>query len=136
MTTEAIGSGSVRLAGEPTPRAALLWLIGGCALFGVIKALWHGPWGALLVLVADIVLNFLIFLWYCRDGNLHQFQRNIWWNMAVIVFALPTLCFYLWRTRPRGQRLRAMLGSLACVPLLICAMGLGAIAGLIVSKII
>ena len=136
MQVDALGSDSVRLAGGPTPRAALLWLVAGCALFGVIKTAWPGPWGMLAALVADVVLNFLVFLWYCRDGNLRQFKRNIWWNMAVILFGLPTLLFYLWRTRARGQRLRAMLRSLACVPLLIAAMGLGLIAGLVLSKII
>jgi hypothetical protein len=136
MQAGAISSDSVRLAAEPTPRAALLWLFLATALTGAGLVLARGTAALLLPLADNLALGFLPFLWYCRDSNRRNFQRTIWWNMGMVAMLVPTLFFYLWRSRPRGRRLRSILRALACIPLLMLAGGVGMLAAHLLSKVL
>ena len=133
---DAAFSDSVRLADEPAPRAALLWLFLAMALTGAGLVLARGTAALLLPLVDNLALGFLPFLWYCRDSNRRNFRRTIWWNMGMVALLVPTIFIYLWRTRPRGQRTRALLRSLACIPLLMLAGGVGMLAAHLLSKVL
>ena len=114
---------------QGSPRNAFYWLTLACLLAGattVIPAMNEGP---LVFFSATISLasSYLLFLWYCRDGNLRNFRRTIWWNIGMVTtswwLAIP---LYLWRTRARGQRLRAIGRAILCGMLLLLASGIGA----------
>jgi hypothetical protein len=120
MSAEAQLTG-LPLAGEPTPRAALLWLMAAAALTGAAMAASHGAPGPLMSLAGNLMLGFLPFLWYCRDGNQRGFRRTIWWNVAMVTFLFPAVFVYLWRTRAPGERGRAMLAALGCCLLTLLA---------------
>ena len=113
------------LADAPSPRAALLWLMGAAAVTGAAMALSHGAPGALLSIAGNLALGFLPFLWYCRDGNERGFRRTFWWNVAMVTFLFPAVFIYLWRTRARGERGRAMLAALGCLLLTLVAAAIG-----------
>jgi hypothetical protein len=57
----------------------------------------------------DLAFSFLCFVWYCRDGDARSYSRSRWLNFGMIVITIFTVPYYLWRSRPRGQRLRAIL---------------------------
>lgn len=57
----------------------------------------------------DLISSFLCFVWYCRDGDARSFIRSRWLNIGMIIFSLVAVPYYLWRSRPQGQRGRAIL---------------------------
>lgn len=57
----------------------------------------------------DLASSFLCFAWYCRDGDARSYIRSRWLNIGIIILTVLTVPYYLWRSRPRGQRLRAIL---------------------------
>ncbi len=120
------------LADEASPRAALLWLMGAAAVTGAAIAFSHGAPDPLLNIAGNLALGFLPFLWYCRDGNRRGFRRTFWWNVAMVTFLFPAVFIYLWRTRARGERGRAMLAALGCCLLTGVAAAIGiAVAALL-----
>ena len=124
----------LELAGQPTPRAALLWMMGAAAVTGAGMLLLHGLPAFAFTIGADLVLGFLPFLWYCRDSDARGFRRSRWWNIGMACFMIPTVFFYLRRTRPPGQRGRAWLAALACCLLTMLAALIGiAVAALLVQ---
>ena len=57
----------------------------------------------------DLVFSFLCFVWYCRDGDARSYIRSRWLNVGMITVTMLTVPYYLWRSRPRGQRGRAIM---------------------------
>ena len=114
---------------QASPRNAFYWLVLASLFAGatmVLPSINAGPlaWFPVLISMAS---SYLLFLWYCRDGNLRHFRRTIWWNIGMVStgwwVAFP---LYLWRTRARGQRLRAIGKAILCGMLLLLATGIGA----------
>jgi hypothetical protein len=114
-----------------SPRAALWWLFGAALFAGVAPALPAGAWSVLHAILSNLALGFLPFLWYCRDSDACQFHRTLWWNMGMVALLFPTLPLYLWRTRARGRRLKAIGKAGACALVLLVAAGLGALLALL-----
>lgn len=110
-----------------SPRNALHWLIGIGVLVGATAAFPPGHTIAMLgTLVQAAAWSFLLFLWYCRDGNLRNFHRTIWWNIGMLTLSWLVIPLYLWRTRARGQRMRAIGSAILCGALVLVATGVGA----------
>lgn len=121
---------------DDSPRVALWWLFGATVFTGAGLAMPAGAWSALHLVISNLALGFLPFLWYCRDSDLHHFPRTIWWNMGMVALLFPVLFIYLWRSRGKGRRLRAVGSALACVPALLLASALGtALAWLLTAAV-
>ena len=124
---------------QASPRNAWHWMLGAALLIGAASAVsgQHLAALGLCTLISNLAANFLLFLWYCRDGNLRGFGRSIWWNIGMVTFA-SVLVFplYLWRTRASGSRLRAVGLAILCALLLMLVMLGGAALGILAAAII
>ena len=56
-----------------------------------------------------VVFSFTSFLWYCRDSDARDFVRSRWLSVAMVSLSFLAIPYYLLRSRPSGQRGRAML---------------------------
>lgn len=108
------------------PRQALWWLLAAAVLAGAGLPAPPGLFKVLHAALADLALGFLPFLWYCRDSDVQRFRRTPWWNMGMAALLFPTLLLYLWRSRPRGRRLRALGGAAGWTLLVMLAAAIGA----------
>jgi hypothetical protein len=98
---------------SPRPtRPALLALLFMAVLVGATNgfaASRHAAQPLLWTHSLDLAFSFLCFVWYCRDGDARSYIRSRWLNIGMITVTMLTVPYYLWRSRPRGQRLRAIL---------------------------
>ncbi|QBE65061.1 hypothetical protein [Pseudoduganella lutea] len=97
---------------------ALQGLVNGILISRDIpQPLWWSVGSALFNSVA-------IFYWYRADSDHQGFKRTFLMNVAVVVFSMFAIPFYIIRSNARGRRLRAlgrMLGyyGFACVAWLV-----------------
>ena len=102
---------TIDFAGRPTKPAlfALLFvavLVGATNGFGASR---HAVQPLLWTHGLDLAFSFLCFVWYCRDGDARSYIRSRWLNVAMVTVTMLTIPYYLWRSRPQGQRRRAIL---------------------------
>lgn len=74
-----------------------------------------------------LVFSFLTFLWYRRDSDQHSYRRSRWLNVGIIALSPVVLPYYLLRSRPHGQKLRALLRCVGFVVLMVLASAAGMI---------
>lgn len=123
------------LADQSSASTALLWLMAAAAVSGAGMAVLRGLPAFAFTVVLDLVLGFLPFLWYCRDSDARGFRRSRRWNVGMACFIIPTVFFYLWRTRAPGRRGVAMLAALGCGLLSLLAAGFSmAVAALLMGS--
>jgi hypothetical protein len=121
---------------ERPPRQALFALLFIATLAGAMNGFAssrHAAEPLVWTTTADLVSSFLCFVWYCRDGDARSFIRSRWLSVAMVAFTVPTIPYYLWRSRPRGQRLRAILRYIAFAVLLAIATGVGFVLGVVLT---
>jgi phosphatidylglycerophosphate synthase len=80
-------------------------------------------WSAPLTLC----VSFLSFLWYRIDSDERNYTRSRWLNIAMIVLAIVAMPYYLLRSRPKGQRMRALLKCLGFAVLMVVSTAVGAV---------
>jgi hypothetical protein len=93
---------------RPALFALLFIAVLGGAMAGFAASRHLAPplaWGNTL----DLLFGFLCFVWYCRDGDARSFNRSRWLSVAMVSVTLLAIPYYLWRSRPRGQRRRAIM---------------------------
>ena len=81
----------------------------------------------------SLASSFLCFVWYCRDGDARAFIRSRWLNVAMVAFTVLTIPFYLWRSRPRGQRARAIVRYVGFAVLLGIVTAAGFVLGVVLT---
>jgi hypothetical protein len=74
-----------------------------------------------------LVFSFLTFLWYRRDSDQCNYRRSRWLNVGIIALSPVVLPYYLLRSRPHGQKLRALLRCVGFVVLMVLASAVGMI---------
>ena len=74
----------------------------------------------------------MIFAWYLADTQQRGYTRTALLNIAIILVSVVAVPYYLLRSRPRGQRLKAITRMLGVFVLLLLAMLAG---GLVVSLV-
>lgn len=84
---------------------------------------------ALLVGVFEIAMGFLLFSWYYTDSNARAYPRSRWLSIAVVALAWLAIPYYLVRSRPAGQKGRALLRCLGFVVLSLCVAAVAAVLG-------
>lgn len=100
----------IDFAGRPT-RPALFALLFVAVLVGAtngLSAYRHAAQPLLWTHGLDFVSSFLCFVWYCRDGDARSFIRSRWLNVGMVSCTVLAIPYYLWRSRPQGQRGRAI----------------------------
>jgi hypothetical protein len=72
-----------------------------------------------------LCFSFLTFVWYRRDSDEHAYRRSRWLNIGIILLTPLTVPYYLLRSRPRGQKLRALLKCAGFAVLVVLAAAAG-----------
>ena len=60
--------------------------------------------------VSIISVSALIFGWVHLDAKERQYPKSKWLNVGVLAFSIIFVPIYLFRSRPKGQKLRAIVG--------------------------
>ena len=60
--------------------------------------------------VSIISVSMLIFGWVHLDAKERQYPKSKWLNLGVLAFSIIFVPIYLFRSRPKGQKLRALAG--------------------------
>jgi hypothetical protein len=69
----------------------------------------------------------LIFAWYVADSNALPYRRPRWMGVLMVFCALVAVPLYLFRSRPKGMRWKALLRLLGYVVLCFAATAAGAL---------
>jgi uncharacterized membrane protein YoaK (UPF0700 family) len=78
--------------------------------------------------VASAVLfSFLNFWWYRLDSDVRLYRRSSMLNVGIIAFGIVAIPYYLARSRPAGQKARALLRLAGFGLLLIAGAVIGAL---------
>ena len=96
-----------------TPRQALYALYAIVIWMGA-EAAWPHARDSLPMVMWDYWFSFLFsfigFVWYCRDRDARGYPHSRWLNVCMAGLGPLAVLYYLLRSRPRGQRARALLG--------------------------
>ena len=60
--------------------------------------------------VSIIGVSALIFGWVHLDAKERQYSKSKWLNVGVLAFSIVFVPIYLFRSRPKGRKLRAFAG--------------------------
>jgi hypothetical protein len=88
------------------------------------------PSPAWWTVLSAFLMSFLPYYWYRLDSEGRRFHRSRWMNTGVVAVTIVGLPVYLLRSRPRGQRARALL---RCVGFTVL-MGLATVLGTFVHS--
>ena len=72
-----------------------------------------------------VVSTVLVYRWYYLDAAARAYRRTALLGGAVIMLPLLALPYYLFRSRPSGKRMRALLGYFGLLVLAIVTIVLG-----------
>jgi amino acid transporter len=59
--------------------------------------------------LSTLMFSFLSFCWYRLDSEARQYRRTRWLSIGVVMLAIVAVPYYLVRSRPAGQKGRALL---------------------------
>ena len=60
--------------------------------------------------VSIIVVSVLIFAWVHPDASERHYSKSKWLNLGILAFSIIFVPVYLFRSRPKGHKLRALAG--------------------------
>jgi peptidoglycan/LPS O-acetylase OafA/YrhL len=72
-----------------------------------------------------LCFSFLTFLWYRHDSDRVGYARSRWLNIAIILASPVSVPYYLLRSRPAGQKLRALLKCAGFALLMVLCAAIG-----------
>ena len=76
-------------------------------------------------MVVELSFSFLAFYWYRLDSDARQYRRSLLLNAAVIGLGTVAVPYYLLRSRPWGQKGRAVLRAVGFMLLLSATLAAG-----------
>jgi phosphatidylglycerophosphate synthase len=79
------------------------------------------------VLLSAFLTSFLPYYWYRLDSEGRCLRPSRWMNTGVVTMTVIGMPVYLLRSRPRGQRARALLRCVGFMVLILLAAMLGAV---------
>jgi hypothetical protein len=111
-----------------TPKRILIALLLLMVLDGLLDATYDAggqetPIGWSLALALSF--SFLCFAWYRHDSDARHYARSRWLNTGMVVLTVLAMPYYLLRSRPRGQKLRAILKCAGFALLMVLATAIG-----------
>jgi hypothetical protein len=108
----------------------LALLVAVTAVYGVVDAhqmalhIEYSGWEVL----ATLMFSFLCFCWYRVDSEERMYRRTALLNVGIVMLAILAVPYYLVRSRPAGQKGRALLRLAGFCALLVVAAGIGGVA--------
>ena len=108
----------------------LALLVAVTAVYGVVAAhqmalhIEYSGWEVL----STLMFSFLCFYWYRLDSEARMYRRTALLNVGIVMFAILAVPYYLVRSRPAGQKGRALLRLAGFCALLVVAAGVGGVA--------
>jgi hypothetical protein len=108
----------------------LALLVAVTAVYGVVDArqmaqhIEYSGWEVL----STVLFSFLCFYWYRLDSEARMYRRTALLNVGIVMFAVLAVPYYLVRSRPAGQKGRALLRLAGFCVLLVVAAGVGGVA--------
>lgn len=108
----------------------LICLLVFTALIGGVRAYLDAqriPEPIVWVVISTLLSSVCVFAWYYYDSTALNYARSFWLNISMVFIALLAVPYYLLRSRPKGQKGRALLRFLGFSTLLILASAIGAI---------
>lgn len=111
-----------------TPKRILIALLLLMLLDGLLDATYDAggqetPIGWSLALALSF--SFLCFAWYRQDSDARHYARSRWLNTGMVVLTVLAMPYYLLRSRPPGQKLRAILKCAGFALLMVLATATG-----------
>ena len=94
---------------------ALSTLIGASLVFGVVDAALRLQSSSALTLIGSLAMLLIGFRWLQLDAAQLDIRRPMWLNVGIVMAAAVFVPYYLYKTRPAGQRLPAIAGFFAVV---------------------
>jgi hypothetical protein len=110
----------------------LLWMaiLGGMSAYFEAHGIREPQWS---VVGTTMAFSALVFWWYWTDSTSRLYRRSALLNVAVVGVGFIAIPYYLLRSRPRGQRTKAIVGMLGFFVLLVLALFVGALPVALVS---
>jgi hypothetical protein len=78
--------------------------------------------------LSTLLFSFLCFCWYRIDSEARLYRRSRWLNVGIVMLAIVAVPYYIARSRPAGQKGRALLRLAGFCVLLAAAGALGGVA--------
>jgi hypothetical protein len=75
------------------------------------------------------VFSALTFAWFWVDSEARSYKRSPFLSVAIVALGALAVPYYLLRSRPRGQRLKAIGAFVGFILLLLAALVLGSLPG-------
>jgi hypothetical protein len=108
----------------------LALLVAVTAVAGVVDArdmalhIQSGGWAVL----STLIFSYLSFYWYRLDREAYLYRGSRWLGIGIVMLAIVAVPYYLVRSRPAGQKGRALLRLAGFAVLLGAAGALGGLA--------
>lgn len=103
-------------------RRVLCWIL---LLMAGAELLDGQPQAADVHLLVGLVVNYLGFLWYCRDRDARGCRKSPWLSVGMVAFTAAVVPYYLLRSRADGERLQALTVYAAYLALVALAVWVG-----------
>ncbi|MCS0612571.1 hypothetical protein NX783_07425 [Massilia kyonggiensis] len=113
-----------------TKKHVLTLLVALTLVFGVVDAremelgVQSNGWAVL----STVLFSFLSFCWYRLDSDARHYRRTALLNVGIVMIAIFAVPYYLVRSRPAGQKGRALLRLAGFCLVLVASAGLGGVA--------
>lgn len=112
-------------------RVLIALLVYAAALSGLLTWMDHQrirepEW---MVVATSMVFSLLCFWWYWLDASARSYRRTPLLNVAVVALAVLAIPYYVIRSRPRGEKLKALARLVGFVMLTVVASLVGALPG-------
>ncbi len=60
--------------------------------------------------ISIVIVSLLIFAWVHVDAKQRHLKKPKWLNMGILALSIVFVPIYLFRSRPKGERLKALVG--------------------------
>jgi hypothetical protein len=119
-----------------TTRTALFWMLAISIVTGAMGGYASSRHAAQPLAggyVLEVLFSFVSFVWYRSDRDARAYVRSRWLSVAMVGASIVTVPYYLWRSRPRGQRRGAILRFSGFVVLLVTLFAAGSVLGVLAA---
>lgn len=114
------------------PKHALIALLTTFAAFGFLLSFLDARGIAeprSMQLGSTFVLSALTFAWFWLDSECRSYKRSPFLSIAIVALGAFAVPYYLLRSRPKGERLKAIGGFAGFVLLLVVTLVAGSVPG-------
>ncbi len=113
---------------QVTTRHVLVVLLGAFAALGFFSTYLDAagiPEPRIMQLASTFMFSLLTFTWFWLDSEARGYKRSPFLNISIVAFGALAIPYYLVRSRPQGQRLKAVGKCLGFALLLVLAFAVG-----------